>query len=89
MTYTVEMALGSMIYISSFMMIGSGIQIIVRLLPQQFDRLQFWYYSWEGFMKHTTELASGGTIYLPSFIKIGSGVQKLLWGGIHIHTDSK
>jgi hypothetical protein len=29
---------------SSFLMIGSGIQVILRLLPQQFQRLQCWYY---------------------------------------------
>jgi hypothetical protein len=43
---------GGMIYIPSFMMIGSDIQVMLNLLPQQFDRLQCWYYSWEEFMKY-------------------------------------
>jgi hypothetical protein len=39
MVYAIEMASGSMIYIPSFMTIGSGIQVILRLLRQQFERL--------------------------------------------------
>jgi hypothetical protein len=35
------------IYIPSFMKTGSGIQVILRLLPQQFDGLQCWCY-WLG-----------------------------------------
>jgi hypothetical protein len=44
MWYTVEMASDGMIYIPSFMKIGSGIQVILMLLPQQHERLQCWYY---------------------------------------------
>jgi hypothetical protein len=44
MEYAVEMATGSMIYIPNFMTIGSGIQVTLRLLPQQFELLQCWYY---------------------------------------------
>jgi hypothetical protein len=36
MKYAVEMASGGMIYIPSFMMIGSGIQVILRLLSKNF-----------------------------------------------------
>jgi hypothetical protein len=39
MEYTVEMASDGMIYISYFMKIGLGIQVILRLLPRQTDRL--------------------------------------------------
>jgi hypothetical protein len=35
MKYAVEVALGGMISIPSFMAIGSVIQVILRLLPQQ------------------------------------------------------
>jgi hypothetical protein len=35
MKYAVEMGSGGMIYIPSFMTIGSGIQVILRLLPRQ------------------------------------------------------
>jgi hypothetical protein len=43
MKYAVDMALGGMIYKQSFMTIRSYIQVIL-LLPQQFERLQCWYY---------------------------------------------
>jgi hypothetical protein len=36
MKYAVEMASGGMIYIPSFVTICSGIQVMLRLLPQQF-----------------------------------------------------
>jgi hypothetical protein len=37
--YTVDMVSDGMIYIPAFMKIGSGIQVILRLLPRQFERL--------------------------------------------------
>jgi hypothetical protein len=42
MKYTVEMATDCMIYRPRFMNISSGIQVILRLLPRKFERLQFW-----------------------------------------------
>jgi hypothetical protein len=39
MKYTVQMASGGMIYVRCFMRIGSGIQVILRLL-QRSERLQ-------------------------------------------------
>jgi hypothetical protein len=39
-----EMASGGIMYISYFVTVGSGIQVLLRLLPQQFERLQYWYY---------------------------------------------
>jgi hypothetical protein len=39
MKYTDEMASGGMIYILILMTIGSGILVILRVLPQQFERL--------------------------------------------------
>jgi hypothetical protein len=44
MRYTVDMAPDGMIYIPSFTKIGSGTQVILRSLPQQFERLYCWYY---------------------------------------------
>jgi hypothetical protein len=44
MRYTIEMASHGMIYVLSFMKIGLGIQVILGLLPGQFERLQCWYY---------------------------------------------
>jgi hypothetical protein len=37
MEYTLEMASDGMIYIPSLMKIGSGIQFILRVLPQHFE----------------------------------------------------
>jgi hypothetical protein len=39
MKYAVEMASVGMIYIPTFKMTGSGIQVMLRLLPQQYERL--------------------------------------------------
>jgi hypothetical protein len=44
MKYTAEMASDVIIYLPSFMKIGSDIQVILRLLPRQSVRLQCWYY---------------------------------------------
>jgi hypothetical protein len=41
---TVEKDSYGMMNIPSFMTIGLGIQIILWLLPQKFERLQCWYY---------------------------------------------
>jgi hypothetical protein len=60
MKYTVKLASDGMIYILSFMNIGSGIQVILRLLPLQSEKLQCWYYHWEGFMMYAVEMISDG-----------------------------
>jgi hypothetical protein len=57
------------------MMISSGIQVILTLLPEQIVRLQSWYYYWEGLMNCAVEIGSGGVIYIPVSMKIGTGVQ--------------
>lgn len=54
-----------------------GIQVILRLLTQQFERLRCWYYCWEGFVKYTVEMAVGGMIYIRSFATEDTEV--LLW----------
>jgi hypothetical protein len=61
-------------------MITSGIKVILRLLHQQFEGLQSWYYWWEEYMKYATEMSSGGIIYvyILSFMTIGSGIQVIL-----------
>jgi hypothetical protein len=40
---TVDMTSDGMMYIPSFMKTGLKVQVILRLLPQQFDRIWFWY----------------------------------------------
>jgi hypothetical protein len=44
MKYTAEKASDGMIYIPSFTKISSVIQVILRLLPRQSERLQCWCY---------------------------------------------
>jgi hypothetical protein len=39
-----EMGSTGTICVPNFMTIGSGIQILLRLLPQEYERLQCWYY---------------------------------------------
>jgi hypothetical protein len=53
------------IYITSFMTIGSGIRVrlILRSVPQQFNRLEGWYYRWDGFRMYPTDMVSCGMIY--------------------------
>jgi hypothetical protein len=46
MKYAVEIASVGMIYVPNFMMNGSDIQAILKLLPQKYERLQCWYYRW-------------------------------------------
>jgi hypothetical protein len=45
MKYAFEKASGDVTHIPSFMMMGSGIQVIIRLLSQEFERLRCWYYA--------------------------------------------
>jgi hypothetical protein len=49
MKYTIEMASDGMIYVSHFMGTSSGIQIILKLLPQQSEK--------EGFVVYGIEMA--------------------------------
>jgi hypothetical protein len=51
-------------YIPSLMTVGSGIWIILRVLPQ-LERLHCWY-CWWGFLKYPFKMASGGMIYQAS-----------------------
>jgi hypothetical protein len=68
----IEIDSDGMIYITGFMTLGSGVQLILSFLPQEFERLRLRCYRWEGFMMYANKVGSGAMIYLPSFIKIGS-----------------
>jgi hypothetical protein len=57
MRYATEMASGGMIHIPSLMTTGSGIQVILRLVHEHFQRLQCWNYYREEFMKYATEMS--------------------------------
>jgi putative transposon-encoded protein len=59
MKYATEMGSGAMMYIPSFIQIGSGIQKLIR---EGYTGCR------EGFMKYATEMGSGAMIYIPSFI---------------------
>jgi hypothetical protein len=72
------MALGVMTYIRSLTKTGSGIQVILRLLPTQSERLQYSYYWWKGFVRYAVEMISGVMTYIRSLMKIGSGIQVVL-----------
>jgi hypothetical protein len=41
---TIEMTSDGMTHMPGFMTIFSGIEVILRVLPQQFERLYCWYY---------------------------------------------
>jgi hypothetical protein len=71
MRYTVQMASDGMTYVPSFTKVGWYIQVILRLLPQQFERLQCWYYLSKRFMMHGVQMASGGMIYTRRSMTIG------------------
>jgi hypothetical protein len=47
-----------MVYIPRFMKTGSDIHVVLRLLPRQFERLQCWYYLWEGLLMYVIEMTS-------------------------------
>jgi hypothetical protein len=58
MRYVVESTSYDMVFIPWFVTIGPGIRVILRLLPQLFERLQCWYYWWEEFVKYAVQMAS-------------------------------
>jgi hypothetical protein len=62
------------------MTIGLGIQIILMLLPQQFEMLQCWKYWWEGFMKYAVELVSGEMMH-SEFHEDWYRCSEFIWGG--------
>jgi hypothetical protein len=120
------MTSSGMMYIPSLMTIGSEIRVILRILPQQFERLyvvlvllmgricdvrrwdslsgmiytkqdywyrrssnikvlsqksermQYWYYWHEGFIKYAAEMAPDDMICVPSSTRTGSGIQVIL-----------
>jgi hypothetical protein len=84
MKCVVEIGLGGMIYIQSFMKIGAGVQAILRCCFSNLKRCNVGI-TGEGFMNYAVEMGSGAMMYITSFIQIGSAIQKLL-AGIHIHS---
>jgi hypothetical protein len=63
-------------YMSNFMTIGSGIRVILKVLPHKFEKLQCWYYWWWIYnIRHWDA-------FLPSSMKKGTGVQTILTFGL-------
>jgi hypothetical protein len=56
MRYAVEMVSDGMIYIPSFLKIGSRIRVILKLLSRQSETLRCWYYEWEGFVIYAIQM---------------------------------
>jgi hypothetical protein len=52
-------------------------QSSIKVMSQIFQKLQCWYYWWNGIIMHAIGMASCGTIYLQRFIKIGRGFQAI------------
>lgn len=51
------MASGSMIRVPSSMTVSSGIQVIFRVLSEQYERLEVWYSWWKGYIKYVVQIA--------------------------------
>jgi hypothetical protein len=75
MTYAAEMTSDGIIYIPSFMTIGSVIQVILSVLPREAVVLVL---PMKGVLKHPAEIASCGMIYILSLMKIGSRILLVL-----------
>jgi hypothetical protein len=84
--WSVPFEMGSVGMISSYIVI-SFMDVrhsnSINNLLQHFERLQYWYHWWKGFIKWAVEMDSDVMLYILSFIKIGQGHQKFL-GKIHI-----
>lgn len=76
MKYATEMAPGGITCIPSFITVGSGMQVMLRLIPQKFERLYYWCYWWKRFIKAAVQMASKGNIYTLIFIMIGSELSR-------------
>jgi hypothetical protein len=73
-------------FYTKFMTISSGIQLVLRLVTEKFQRLPCYYHWFKRFIKYAVEMTSGGIIYIPALINIGWGVQKFYEGHIYRHT---
>jgi hypothetical protein len=57
-----EMSSIGVILMPILMTTNLGIQAILRFLSQQFERLQCWYYWFDGFIKYAVEMVSDSMI---------------------------
>jgi hypothetical protein len=89
MQFAVEMMTGGMIYMPSCMMIGSGIQVILKLMPKPFDTLLCLHYWWEVLMKYAVVTAADSMIHIPSFKKSVLAFRNYWVGYIYRHTHTQ
>jgi hypothetical protein len=83
-----------MIYIPSFMKIGTCVKAILRFCLRNLSGRTIGITVRRCFFNYAVEMGSGAVIHVSSFIKIGSGIQKLMGGGdtqkhrhTHTHTE--
>jgi hypothetical protein len=82
------MGSGGMIYIPSFIKIGTSVEAILRFCLRHLRGCNICIADGRDFLNYANEMGSGAVIYVPSFIKIGSGIQMLMGGG-DTQTQSK
>jgi hypothetical protein len=78
MKYAVKMGLDGMTYIPDFMTFSLDIQVVLRLVPQQSQKVQCCYYWEEWFLKQAVKMDSGGMTCIPSLIKTDFEIHVLL-----------
>jgi hypothetical protein len=78
--YAVEMASCGMIYILSFMKIGTGVQAVLRFSLRNLRGCNVVITKGRDFYNYAVEMGSGVVIYVSSFIKIGPGILKSIRG---------
>jgi hypothetical protein len=83
MKYTVQMVSDGIIYVPSFMKIGTGVQAILRFYLENLRGCNVGIT--DGIyglsIAYAVVMCSGSIIYIPCFINIGSAIQKLMGGG--------
>jgi hypothetical protein len=86
MTYAVGMASCGMIYVPSFMKIGTGVQAVLKLCLRNLRGCNVGITDGRDLFNYAVKMDSDAMIYVPSLIKIDLVIQKLIGG---IHADNK
>jgi hypothetical protein len=88
MKFAVRVALGNIIYVPCLMLICSWIQIILKILPQQFDMVQCWHCWWEELKKPRSldGLRWHDIVTCISDFRQGFGLNDWIYCTLYIHT---
>jgi hypothetical protein len=78
-----------MIYIPSFLKIGSGVKAILRFCFSSLRGFNVGITDGGGFMKYAILIDLGAMINMPCFIMTGSDIQRFVGGDTHTNTDRK